>query len=174
MPVNLLPTELLEKKGPYKLAESLKNIAIAGFAIFFAFLFGAFAYTLILSAQTRSSETKQNQLKQTIIALEETEQKMVLVKDRIGKANKIYSKSDISTSVENFELINANLSSNVFLMEAKIDDKKTEGSYSISSSLGLVRFMSNLLVSDLYSKITMKSFSFTPTFGYMVSLEMVN
>ncbi len=99
---------------------------------------------------------------------------MVLVKDRIGKANKIYSKSDISTSIENFELINANLSSSVFLMEAKIDDKKTEGSYAISSSLGLVRFMSNLLVSDLYSKITMKSFSFTPAFGYMVSLEMVN
>lgn len=174
MPINLLPSELVEKKGSYKLAESLKNVAIAGFAIFFAFLLGTTAYILILSAQVKSSDTRQVQLKQTISFLQESEQKMVLIKDRIGKAKTILAESTISTSIDNFGIINSTLPASAILTEAKINEKRTENFYMVSSSRGLVQLMSNLLASNLYSKITLKSFSFTPSSGYLVNLELVD
>lgn len=172
MPINLLPPDLLEKRGPQKAAEVIKNTTIVGFAIFFAALFGCFAYILIVSTQVKSSNTRQDQLKQSVSVLETAEQKMVLVRDRLIKAKQVLSNPSANKGVDSYETLQSTLPSSASLVEAEIVPDRTKTSHVLSSSSGLTNFMISLLSSDLYKNIKMDAFSYSPLAGYTISLDM--
>ncbi len=170
--INLLPEELASKTGTNKTVNSIKNSAITMFAIFFLAFSGAIFYLVILSTQAKRVVESNSSLQTTIKSLQEVEQRVVLAKDRLVKVKNILGKKTASDSVEGFELINQFLPSDAIMTEAKLTSNASEISFLISSSSGLVQVLSNILASDYFSIIQMKSFSYTSSMGYVINLEL--
>ena len=92
MAINLLPTDLSPKGPVIKLAKSLKNIAIAGFVVFIISLVSLIVFLLFISTNLSSSTARQEQLKTSIKSLEQTEQRLVMVKDRLKYTKQVLGK----------------------------------------------------------------------------------
>jgi len=170
--INLLPEELASKTGTKKAVSSIKNSAIILFAIFFLVFSGATFYLILLSSQTNKTNTSVSSLKTTIESLQEVEQRVVLVKDRLSKVKNILGEKTATDSVEGLEIIYQFLPAGAVVTEAKLSSDLSEVSFSISNSSGLVQVLSNILASERFSNVQMKSFSYTPSTGYVVNLEL--
>src|SRR4030042_2652884 len=90
--INLLPKDLLPSAGLIKTAKLLKNLLTLGFGIFTIVLVGLVAFFVLNSISLRSSTARQEELKNSIKALEQTEQGLVLVKDRLTKVKEVLAK----------------------------------------------------------------------------------
>ena len=170
--INLLPEELASKTGTNKAVNSIKNSAITMFAIFFLLFSGAIFYLIILSTQTKKVTESNSSLETTIKSLQDVEQRVVLTKDRLVKVKSILGKKTAADSVEGFELINGFLPADAIVTEAKLTDELSEISFLVSSSSGLVQVLSNLLATNYFSTIQLKSFSYTSSTGYVINLEL--
>ena len=83
--VNLLPTQLPQDRGKLKIAENLKKISLVTGILFAMASVLGIILIIFLSSEVRTSLTRQQDLKQKISALEATEQRLFLIKDRIDK-----------------------------------------------------------------------------------------
>lgn len=172
--INLLPEEL-EVKGPIAQGiETLKKIVILLAAVFLVIGGALGAYALILVFQIRDSQTAQENLKTQIASLEQAEQQLVLVKDRIAKARPLVEADDAKSNLDRLGSFLTNLPAGVNFTEGEIDLEKTEISFNANSSLGLSSLLSSLSAAQAFDTITLQSFSFNPNTGYLVSLELKN
>src|SRR3989344_2426496 len=87
--INLLPGDLAPKASVLKLANALKKLSLLGFALFLVGTLGGVAFFIYLTTEVESLRTSQEQPKKTISSLEQTEQRIILVRDRVQKAEKI-------------------------------------------------------------------------------------
>ncbi len=89
--INLLPVDLSPNRGSVKIGSFIKRIALilTGIILFASVLEVIFVVFLLF--QIRASTTRQQVLKQNISALQSTEQKFFLIKDRIEKIQKAFS-----------------------------------------------------------------------------------
>ena len=87
--INLLPTDLAPRPSVIRVSGIVKRILVVGFIIFI--LAGAIAAALYLfySRELSDSKAKVSELKTNIKALEVTETRLILVRDRLEKAGLI-------------------------------------------------------------------------------------
>jgi Tfp pilus assembly protein PilN len=170
--INLLPTDIAPKGPTGKLANALKRVAIYGSLALVLFLMGVGAYVLFIQTQIRTSKNQQQQLEASIKSLEQTEQRVVLLKDRIKKAGTILSEETSTPAIDSFESFTLTIPQTARLAEAKVTTERTEVSYVVSSSSDLTQLMAGVFSLEEYKKINLTSFGFSPTAGYLVSLEM--
>ena len=174
MAINLLPTDLAPSSPVHKMADVMKRVGIGATVAFILFLLASGVYLIIISTQLRSSNTAQEQLISSIQSLEQTEQRVVLVKDRLQKAKTILGEKTAKTSLGDFETFQQGLPDAVVLTEVEISPDRSEATLLTSSSASLVQVMGTLFALDLYDKVQLKSFGFTPISGYLVTLEFNN
>ena len=172
MAINLLPKGLAKESSSVKLAESVKKISQAGLILFILFLIAGIAYLFFLSSQVSSSSTLQDQLKVSIRSLEDTEQRVVLVKDRAEKSASVLDEPSASLSVISFETFSSNLPVGANLVESKITGEKTDATFLTRSSSDLVQLMAAITLSDFYERVELESFGFTPAAGYLITLNL--
>ena len=172
MPVNLLPIDLSPKSASAKTAAALKKVVTFGFIFLIVFLVGLIAYLIILSIQYKASLKRQAQLKQSIKSLEQTEQQLLIIRDRLDKIKLIQARDSAIGGVGNLKYILANVPPTVNVRESKILGSKAELTFLARSSSDLVKTLSTILAGSYYSKIDLASFSFNPNYGYSVNLEM--
>lgn len=171
--INLLPDKLLAKTGTRKVANLLGRIAIPALSVFFVGVVAGVGYLIVLNVQLKNLNSKKSQLMTSVESLETTEQQIVLVKDRIQKVNKVLGENNTEASVESF--YNSVLSfvpPGVRVTEAKVTDESTTVSFIVTSSLSLTSLFANMTSSGDFSKIRLESLSFSPSLGYLVSVEM--
>lgn len=172
MAINLLPTDIAPKSPINKTANVLKRVAIFGVVILILFLAGIGGYIFFLQRQIVASENNQVQLEDSIKSLQQIEQSLVLLKDRIKRANTILADETVTPALDSFAELTVTIPPSVRLTEAEITTEGTELGFLAPSSSLLAQLMANLYSIDEYEKITLKSFGFSPTSGYLVSLEL--
>lgn len=172
MAINLLPKGLAKESSSVKFAESAKKISQAGLILFIFFLIAGIAYLFFLSSQVNSSNAVQDQLKVAIRSLEDTEQRVVLIKDRVEKSAFALSEPSASLSVVSFEAFSSNLPAGVNLVETRITGEKTDASFLTRSSSDLVQLMAAITSSDFYERVELESFGFTPAAGYLMTINL--
>lgn len=170
--INLLPTDIAPKSPVNRAANLIKRIAIYGAVALIVFLLGIGGYIVYLQSQIRSSVSNQAELENSIRLLEQAEQSLVLLKDRIRRANTVLAKDTATPALENFEELTLVTSQGVGLTDAEINTEVSEVSYIISSSSQLVQLMAGVFSIEAYERIELTSFGFSPTSGYLVGLEM--
>lgn len=172
--INLLPIELSPSRGSYKVATTLKKVSygLAGFFLFIALL--GVIFIVYLTAQINTSVNNQNALKQRIQALEGTEQKIFLIKDR---TDKIKSANSYLLNVDSpFEQINKSLGSLPSTVSVNsIEINTTESKFSVLStdSLGMASFLNSIVASGVYKGLTLTGFIFSPDRGYLISFGVM-
>ena len=168
--INLLPSDLLPKKSITKLADILTKISYASITIFLLFILTILGIFIINSSNIKKIKTQEDELINIVKQYEQTEQQIVLAKDRIEKILKIWEKTGIQKHLSGLEKL-LELSSGISLNEMDISSSKSEISLNSMSSLSVSQFMSSLVLSDIYKFIKLKNFSYNPNYGYRITFE---
>lgn len=172
--INLLPVDLSAKSGIAKLAALLKRTSFFMLATFLVLGFLAGAFIIFFSIQLDSTNKTNQNLSAQISTLEVTEQKTVLIKDRLQKVKSLGTQKDVLSGVDAVNTITETLPSGVSLAEVNLDTSGTvQFSFNVTDSSTLVSFLANLVSQTDFKNLSIKSFSFTPVTGYLVSFEAV-
>ena len=170
--INLLPEELSPKGSIIRLATGLKTIVLVGFVILIVVTGGLVAYLTFTSFEIKTLHEKEEQLKQQISALNESEQRLVLLKDRLEKINLVLNSDSSNQEVDKLISLYSLVPSEMRINQLEISPNNTRTDLLATNSLDLTQFMANLVVSDLYSLIKLTTFGFNPRTGYSVAFEM--
>src|SRR4030042_6236761 len=143
--INLLPQDIKPKEYAIKISNNLKKIAILILIIFIVSVSVSYAGIFFFSQRTKSSIKKQETYKAEIAKMERTEQRLVLLKNRIDKVDNLMSKPNVKQDAMFLENIN-NIVNQEKIKLPTIEVTLTENQVEIvSSNLSDV----NSLVSDL-------------------------
>ena len=173
MAINLLPKDLIPGAGFIKSAGILRRLVTLGFAVFVIIAMGIVGFFIFNSLSIRNSDNKQSELKNSIKSLEQTEQGMVLVKDRIGKVQQVNALPSSAEESANLSTIFSQASGLGTLTEAIIEKEKLDTTFSVSSSSALTQLLATIVTGENYKRVELMSFSFNPNVGYLVSLAFV-
>ena len=128
------------------------------------------AYFVINSTSLQNSIKNQNTLKESIKSLEETEQGLILVVDRLSKVKEINSKPSVLRELENLSSVLAAIPTETTITEAVLNKGATDATFMVGNSTILTQLMASLIIRTEYQRIDLLSFSFNPSLGYIVSL----
>jgi len=172
--INLLPSDLTPKKAIIKVSKTVKKVSIIGYSaiIVLALIFGG-AYILLFNQITKT-ERSQSDLKNTISSLEQTEQRLILVKDRLAKVDQVMKKPSANLEVDNLEILKSLFPEGFSISEAEITNKGNEMKFRVPSSKALVEFLANLFSSGTYRNIVMMEFEYRKSTGYLLTLKLVS
>jgi len=160
--INLLPQGLKPKKYALTLSKNLKKVLIIGFCLFAILATVSLATIFVLSARMKSSVAKQDDLKSEIKNLEQSEQKLVLVKDRLGKIESILKGESASDEITTLIETSQKIPEGVSFKKANLSKSSADVTVSTANSFYLARFLAVLIGSGSYRRIELLSFSYDP------------
>lgn len=169
--INLLPVELGAGRKALQIGRVLGRISIVVVALSFVLGTTGVIYLFVLQRQVTNQVNKNNQLTSSIRNLEATEQKLVLLKDRVAKIKNILSQDSAYSNSESVKKIFFGLPTDVSLDEANLTPSQIRLTVTSKSSLGMVGFLNNLTSLGNFKEIVLKNFSFRPSSGYSSTVE---
>ena len=170
--INLLPVDLSAKSQAARLGSFLKKATKVLIGLFSVAGLLSGIFIVVLSLQLDSVNKKNETLRQNISALETTEQKTVLVRNRLEKIKILGDKDKAIGSVAILSGIVSSLPSGVSLTDANADlSGGLTYSFNVSDSSVLPQFLGSLMANQSFSKLGIKNFSFSPLSGYKITLE---
>lgn len=173
MAINLLPTDLTPKGPVVKLANTLKLISYIAFSVLVITGIGLIAFFVINSLSIRSTNSQNEELKTSIESLEETEQGIVLVKDRLNKAKSLLGEKSGREEAQALSNLMPQIGADATLIEAIVDKAEFETTFVTLSSSVLSQLMATVVVQDTYKGIELISFSYNPNAGYVVGFKFL-
>jgi len=162
--INLLPQELKPKGYVLKLSKTLNKLALISIAILLAAAFVFLGSFIFFSQQTKES------LKSEIRALEATEQKLILVKDRIQKIGKVLNVENTTEELGVLKQIVEILPEGVSFNSVGISDSSVELEVTAPNLLSIGQFFLSIVNSQGFQKVTVTGFSYKLETGYVVGL----
>jgi len=171
MAVNLLPKELRPKKYIVKISKVLTNVSLIALLVFIISAITVTSVYFVISSRLNSAQEKHEELITQIKALEETEQKIVLIKDRLEKVNEMRSKISATERVDILDDVLSISDGIAIVGGSTLTSDKTSVLVSVDGSLNLTKFLSGLLLSGGFKKIEMISFTFDHKVGYAMEFD---
>jgi len=171
--LNLLPQDYAVSDSValvLKIARTL-NIILLGIFVVSGLLMAA--YFIFSSVTIKSLNTTNNTLKNQIQSLQTAQQQVILLKDRLGKIKRAYTKPSAVKNLTLVEPILASLPNTSSVSELNIDPQKTAMTVNFKTNSALTVFMSNLGTQTSFSGISLDSFSYSPSDGYFVGFSFV-
>lgn len=173
MGINLLPQEFKPKGYVVKLAKALNKLAIVSVAVLLAtvvILLGSFIF---LSQRTKSSVSNQENLRGQIQVLQATEQRLVLLKDRLKKVEKVLDLPSGKEEVEIFQEILELMPDGTNLAEAKLLKDSAQIEVAVDNLANTSQFLASVVATQGLKRVTLINFEFKPEKGYTVGLDFV-
>ncbi len=170
--INLLPKDLKANKDIVKLSTLLARLAVVvGLVLLLGSAIGG-GYLLFLQNQVQQSETVRNNIKAQIQGLETTEQKFILVKDRVLKSQNILSQRGKFKEFKNYLEFVKLLPENVSFAEEELDASISRITLNVPSSADL-SFVLDLIESDQkYVQAKIENLNFDILKGYKLTLNL--
>lgn len=169
--VNLLPEDLAVKKGTAKIAKLFKSLTTISLVVSLVVGVGLLLFFLISYFQLKGLESNIADAEVQVRAQETTEQRVVLLKDRLTKIKQIQAIEDASKPIEDISSFLNTLPADTSLGEFDVDSDKIDASFRFASSSSLNEFFANLLTLDQFSRASLTSFGFNPASGYLVGVR---
>ncbi len=170
--LNLLPQDLAIGTGLTKVIKVIKAVNVVAIAIFIIFLIGAGMFYAISSFQLSSLTTANNNLVSQIKSEQTTEQKLVLLKDRIAKIKLAYTSDSLTKPIALVSPLLSQLPAAASVTELNLDTNKITASILFKSATDISNFFQVIYSSKTFSGVTLTSFGFNPTTGYLVSMSL--
>lgn len=169
--INLLPVDLSPARSVVKIAALVRKIS---FLLIGVFVFAgtlAVVFVLFLKIQINSSQNKQNTITQSIKSLQSTEQKFFLTRDRLSKINAAFANKDAFPKFDVMNKILSNLPAELSVDSVDIDSGRGQFAVLSKDSLAMAQFLNQLVTSGNYKKVSLDGFIFSPSRGYVLTLE---
>jgi len=155
--VNLLPTEKKAKPQLIKLSRTLKKFVVVFAAMVLVAVLGFVVLYFVLSFQLRNEKEELADLKTRVSALQQTEQGLYLLKDRLAKIDKIRSEKNVYQDMPEVEEINNMLSDEVVLEEVEVESGKISLALGLKDSSQVKGIIKKILDTRSYSEVTLSS-----------------
>jgi hypothetical protein len=168
--INLLPQEMKPSGLIIKLSANLKKAAFLGVLILLISVSLSLGTYIFFSQRVSASLSNQEELKNQIKALERTEQRLVLVKDRLEKINFLNRQPRANDEVEKLNFVTGLFPQDTFV--ERIDLEKNNAKIAISSTNldNIATYLASVISSGKYVQINLVSLEFNPLQGYIVEL----
>ena len=171
--INLLPTDLGPSKFLLGVAYFCKKATILMSIVFFIAAIGFIVYFVIVKPKITNLSVSRDSLKESIAGLEETEQKLFLTKERIGKIKSILALYSVASDLPTVNSLVSN-SAGVGIGHAAVSEEKTAVDTTFRDSSALSSFLAFLMQIPGYKGIFLNSLSFNPVTGYSTGFELSN
>lgn len=169
--INLLPEDFKTTSGIITLASKLKVFSLLAIFAYVLFLAGSGSYIFYLRTQKNDVVGRQNGYAEKIKNLEATEQRLVLLRDRVEKANKLYEQKDANNTLKTLDSI-IGYASPVTVAKADFNDKTLEVTLNAPESASLVRFLATLVSDTSIANVLMENFGYSQATGYTIALKL--
>ncbi|KKQ51094.1 hypothetical protein A2865_00025 [Candidatus Woesebacteria bacterium RIFCSPHIGHO2_01_FULL_39_17] len=171
MAINLLVQELKPKAYVVNFAKILKKLALVTLLIFLVGVTLLVGIITIFSQRTKTAFSNQESLKREIKALQETEQRIVLIKDRIDKVESVYKKENAGDGVSSLREIIRVIPEGVLIQAYNLEADNLEVTLAADSLSNLAKFVSGIINLESFEKIVLKSLEFDSTKGYVIKFD---
>ncbi len=168
--INLLPQEFKPGSTVIKLSTNIKKIALLGVVIFLISVISYFTSFLFLNQRISVSLSNQEKLKNQIKALEKTEQRLVLVKDRLDKISSINRNPRANDEVGRLNIVSALFPENTFVEEIELDEHNAAVAISSDNLDKVASYLASVISSGEYVKVNLDFLQFDPKNGYIIGL----
>jgi hypothetical protein len=152
----------------------LKKLYIIVFIIFFIAVATSIGLFYMYSRRIDEANNRKSDIERRIKALKETEQRLVLVKDRLSKVEQISNMESAEEKIKGLNFLFNNKTSSVSINEVKADDKLLDISIFSNATYQTFDFMNLIKDSEEFSTITIKSMQFAPKTGFETNLLLNN
>src|SRR5258706_3988528 len=176
MPIklNLLPVEKRVGKGLQRTLRVTRMLGVISLGIFIVFGLGMAAFFVFSSVQLNNLNSSNTVLEGKISALETSETKMVLLKDRIGKIKSLVGSPTALNNLVSISSIITPVSAQTNINELNVNVTKISLSLNFKSAADISTFLKALSASQRFQAISVTSFSFNPVSGYLVSIVLTS
>ena len=168
--INLLPQELKPSGTILRLSKNLKNIALLAVVILFLSVTLSLGAYFILDNRISTSASNQEDLKQQIKALQQTEQRLVLIKDRLEKINSISKKPRANDEVERLNIVSALFPENTYVKAVELDVNNAAVAISSERLDNIATYLASVVSSGEYVQINLAFLEYDSKQGYVVGL----
>ena len=170
--INLLPKDLTPKEGVVKVADLIKKIVTIGFTALLISLIALAASYFYINGKIKEAQVRQDNIKIEISALEQTEVRLVLVKDRLQKSESILSVDTAKNEIVSLSSLLEILPSGTEVSHTILSQNETTLVVALDSSKTLSEFLARLVSSGIYSTIGITSLGYNQQTGYSLSLRL--
>lgn len=171
--LNLLPPEYVVSGAAGQLLKTTRMLGVIFLAAFLIFALGLVAFFIISSVQLRSLTQVGDTLKSQITAEEQSEQQMILLKDRIKNIKTVQGLPDATRNLTNIEPVVDSVGGSGSVTELSIDSQKIDLSALFKTNTDLPAFITKVKESGVFKSVILTSFGFNSASGYLVSLRFM-
>lgn len=175
MPVNLnlLPTELSVSKSLGALLKTLRAIGVIAVAAFLVFGIGIAAYFIVVQVTLNGINTKVTTLKNQVTANEQSEQQVILLKDRLAKITSIQNLPSLLPNLIAVEPTFINLSADSAISQMQVGTAGVNLTLNIKTNSDLTAFLASVRNPDVFKTVGLTAFSLNPAIGYSLTVQTV-
>jgi len=171
--INLLPTDLAPRASVVKASGVIRKLTTLGVILLLLSLGVSIGLFLIFSNQLKEVTARKEQLEANIKALQATEQRLVLIKDRLALAQEVFARPSGSDEVAAVKSLISAFSEEVSVKQFEIKSEVTTVSFETQNSLALTQMMATVASSGNYKQVNLTSISFTPLLGFSTDFELI-
>ncbi len=170
--INLIPKELSVPPQIVKTSAIISKISIFLGILLVITILTTIGILIFYSFKLNDLKFAENNLKQRVGSLQQSEQRLFLAKDRIAKITKIRANESLSDDVLEFRKFSDAMAGNpdVSFSEISLDSKSSEISLISRTTNALSLIFSFLKATKTYENISLSSLGFNPGSGYILSL----
>src|SRR3972149_6088548 len=171
--INLLPTDLAPRPKIIRASLVVKQILTVGFILFIILAVAVSIFYYLYSRDLKLSQTKVAEIKGNIKSLEVTEQRLLLVKDRLDKAKLVLGMDSTFDEIEAASTLFSSLPEEETLSSAQFEVDKSKMLLTSPNTTTLNGVIASVISSGVYKYVDMTSFSFTPETGFNVEFTLI-
>ena len=174
--INLIPSDLVVPAKVKSLINLFNKINLILVVVLFFVLFIFVGIYLYLSTEFNNVNLSVNDLKTEISFLEQNEQKLILIKDRLVKIRKVQTLASINENLLTFKNLESSLIdlSDFELGEILVNPSKVEVSVKTTNLKSLSYFFDQINIIKNFKNISLVNLSFNTIKGFIASLVFSN
>ncbi|MFC1649730.1 PilN domain-containing protein [Patescibacteria group bacterium] len=166
MSVNLLPTNLKPSAGIRKVAKFFRNTASLVLVLLILMIIGFGGVYFFNYTKLRDIHEKNDDLVSRIDTLEKTEESLYIMRDRIGKIQRIENNPTLEIKLDDAKDVISFVPNDIVIESVDVLVSGIKLGVSSGSSKSITNYMNNLQSSDHFKSIKMKSFNFNQISGF--------
>ncbi len=174
MSVNLLPTNLKPNSGVLKATKIIKK-AISLLVVLLVLMALITSGVYFFNRSTINTlNTNSKDLTDRIESLENTEQSIYLLRDRLSKIDRIKSNSGLGQYLDDSKLLASFISNDVVVESLDVSSTSIKFGISTDSSAKITDFLTNLQSSNLFTNVRMESLNYNQNLGFTADFIIRN
>jgi hypothetical protein len=172
--INLLPADLNVSRTSGRTGIVFRRLSFFVAIVFFLSNALFVGYTLYLNHQLGLELKKKSGLRANIENLNQAEQRLFLIKDRISKVERIFDSKSSENSISKLDktIVSATESSGMTFRNAKLAGVDTELTLTTSTLLNVSDFLNSFVLSSPYGQVILKNLGFNSFLGYSIDMQM--